>query len=196
MPAENVFTWQNAVVAILGPVAGYAGTLAKSWIEQSNVRARQTSLCEEADRLIKFHATLAEAAVPSPKVQSAQVAVVSQLDRVLEKLSQSLTEPLGSAGHVRSTAIVRLENWLLLYRPLGFWSAVLHSLFFMMIPVWFLFFYFGFVNDLRTHAPDTGISVLVLVIFLIPVVLCNYVARKVDAWSRRRREAAQQALPR
>ena len=192
MPAgDDVFTWHNVAIAILGPVAGYAGTLAKNWIEQSNARAKQTNLCEEADRLIKFHATLAEATVPSPKVQGAKVAVVSQLDRVLEKLSQSLTEPLGSAGHMRSEVIVRLENWLLLYRPLGFWSGVLHLLFYLMIPVWFLFL--DVELDVTTRDPDPVTRVMVLVIVFIPIIVCNYAARKLDGWSRRRHEAAQAA---
>jgi hypothetical protein len=71
-----------------------------------------------------------------PSVQSAQAAVVCQLNRVLEKLSQTLAEPVSSRNTpsaLRSTYIVKLENALLLYRPLGVWSALLHALFYLMV---------------------------------------------------------------
>jgi hypothetical protein len=191
--AEGAFTradvWKAVTVGILGPVAGYAGTLVKSWIEQSNVGAKRKHLCEEADRLIKFHATLAEATLPSPQVQGAQVSILNELNNVLDRLSRALVEPPGSAGHPRSHMVITIENWLLLYRPRGFWSWVLHSLFFMMVPVWWLFFYVGFVNDLRHHAHDTAVGLVVLLIFLIPIVLCNYAARKVDDRARQRLES-------
>jgi hypothetical protein len=58
------------------------------------------------------------------------------------------------------------------------------------VPVWWLFFYVGFVNDLRQHAHDTAVGLVVLLIFLIPIVLCNYAARKVDDRTRQRPEAA------
>jgi hypothetical protein len=167
--------------------------LAKNWIEQSNTRSKQTNLCEEADRLIKFHATLAQAAVPSPNIQTAQVAVVGQLDRVLDKLSQTLTAPLGSAGYMRSAPVIRLEEWLLLYRPTGFWSGLLHLLFYLMIPIWFLFL--DVELDVKTREPDIAMRVTVLAIVLIPILVCNYLARRVDAWTRKQTKLGQPAPP-
>jgi hypothetical protein len=188
--------WGNQAFAliILGPLAGYIGTRVKSWTERNNVRARRNDLCEDAAALIKFHATLADATVPSSRVQSAQACIANELDHVLEKLSQSLTNPQASAQRARSGTIITLENWLLLYRPCGFWSWLLHALFFMMVPLWFLVFYVGFINDLRAHTHDAGVGVVVLLIFAIPIVLCNFIARKVDARARQRQDSVQAAV--
>jgi hypothetical protein len=183
-------------VGILGPAAGYAGTLVKGWIEQSNVRDKRRYLCEEADRLIKFHATLSQATLPSLRVQSARTSIATELDNVLDELSRSLIEPPGSPGHPRSHMAVTIEKWLLLYRPRGFASWVLHSLFFMLVPVWCLFFYVGLVDDLRAHATDTGVGLVVLLLFLVPIVLCNYLARKVDDRGQQQPQAAQVTLAR
>jgi len=182
--------WKNLAIAVLGPLAAYLGALAKAWIDRTSTRATQANLCEEAGRLIQFHKTLAEASVPTPSVQDAQTAVVSQLNRVLERLSQSLMEPVGSSSSpnsLRSAAIVRLENWLLLYRPLGILSGLLHLLFYLMIPLWCLIL----VIDFDPAMGGIGSRVAIPVVFAIPMVLCNYLAHRVDAWTRRRRAKLQ-----
>jgi len=186
--------WENIAVAIIGPVAVYAGTLVKSAIEQSSAHTRQSNLCEEADRLIKFHSTLSAATIPSASVQNAQTAVACQLNRVLEKLSVSLTEPPGSGKHARSTAIVMLENWLLLYRPVGFFSWLLHLLFYLLVPLWFLITYVV-ATDTSTQGGylSKGDRVAIAIVLAMPLLLCNYLARKMDGWVRRRRAAKQVA---
>jgi hypothetical protein len=107
-----------------------------------------------------------------------------------------LVEPPGSPGHPRSHMILTIENWLLLSRPRGFASWLLHSLCFMTVPWWGFFFYVGFINDLCNHAHDTAVCVFVLLIFLIPVVRCNYVVRKVDDRVHRQPKAPEELLER
>lgn len=177
--------WHNLDIAVLGPIAAYFGTMAKGWIEKTNIRSEQANLCEEADRLIKFHATLSAATVPTLKMQSAQAAVVCQLNHVLEKLSRTLTEPVGSrnsASSLRSNLIVRTENGLLLYRPLGIWSALLHVLFYLMVPLWC----FILVVFADPHTPDLTKTerIVSTLVCAVPLVLCNLLARKVDSWAR------------
>jgi hypothetical protein len=63
-----------------------AVALAKGRIEQSNTRGKRKGLCEEADRLINFHARLAEVTALSPWVQSTLVPIVDEPVNVPDEL--------------------------------------------------------------------------------------------------------------
>ena len=165
-------------------VAGlsYAWTSAKGWFQQGNTRDKQLALSLEAERLLKLRETLANAPNPSQSVTAAQAAIARQLNHVLENLSQSLSVSGESTGHSRSVTVI--GKYLLLYRAFGIVSNLLHWIFYLLVMLWLLISVAGFtVNDWRTNLG-------VCAVLLIPVVVWNYLTRKVDDWLRRRQIAA------
>ena len=160
----------------------YVYRLGKNWYQHGNTPDRQAALCLEAERLLKIRATLSNATDPLPKVTSAQALVGNQLNQVLEKLSHLLTEPevLTQNSHL----VEVLGKYLLLYRSTGIVSALMHWIFYFLVLVWGLFVYIGST----TPGPGTGAklgigtNIAVALILLIPVVIWNYLTRKVDGW--------------
>lgn len=177
---------KTADIALVG--VAYVGTniykLAKSRYQHGNSTEKQASLCQEAERLLRLRATLAVGTDPSAKLTSAQTAVASQLNQVLEKLSHLLTEPEPSRANSRPIQII--GKCLLLYRAPGIISAVMHGVFFLLVFFWGLTVCVGFKGTNDTLTSDIAVSL----ILLLPVVLWNYLTRKLDNWFRSRHSAA------
>jgi len=170
------------VFLCVASVSGYLYRLGKTWYQHGNTPERQAALCLEAERLLKLRATLAIATDPLPKVTSAQAVVGNQLNQVLEKLSHLLTEPEPATRNSRLMEV--LGKYLLLYHSTGFVSVIMHWIFYFLVLVWVLFVYIGFTNT-----PGMGTNIAVALVFLTPVVVWNYLTRKVDGWLRSRHSA-------
>ncbi len=172
------------VLALIIATLTYIWTLAKKRFQQGNARDRQVFLSLEANRLVKLRETLARATDPSPNVTKAQAAIGSQLNHVLENLSHLLAEPEASISH--SPFVAAVGKYLLLYRAPGFISVFMHAVFYLLVPCWMLIVYAAF----QGNSDDKGITFFVCALFLTPVILWNYLTRKVDAWVRARRALA------
>jgi hypothetical protein len=192
-PKEMEKHFYDLVYLCLAYASGYVYRLGKNWYQHGNTPDRQAALCLEAERLLKIRATLSNATDPVPKVTSAQAVVGNQLNQVLEKLSHLLTEP--EVLTQNSYLVEVLGKYLLLYRSTGIVSALMHWIFYFLVLVWGLFVYIGST----TPGPGTGAklgigtNIAVALILLIPVVIWNYLTRKVDGWQRSRRAASSPA---
>jgi hypothetical protein len=166
------------VFTVLVAAVSYAWSSAKSWFQQGSVRDKQTLLGLEAARLLKLRDTLATAKNATPAISNAQAVVEGELNQVLESLSHLVTEPSPLSSHSGSVAMA--GKYLLLYRPVGFVSTLLHWAFYLLVLVWMLFVGVGFRID------TWGTALMVSAVLLVPVLIWNYLTRKIDEWLRRR----------
>jgi hypothetical protein len=95
---------------------------------------------------------------------------------VLSDLSHVLTQPEEAGSKSRVAEV--LGQYLLLYRSKGFVSLSMHWIFYFLVLAWALVCVIGF----KATANEIGLNIAVSIIFLAPVVLWNYLTRKVDKW--------------
>ncbi len=173
----NDKAWDIAFTAAIAALT-YGWTLAKSWFQEGNSKDKQTVLSLEASRLVKLREILTDVHNPSATVTKAQSAVTDQLNQTLESLSNSLVETGPSTGH--SPVMAMLGKYLLLYHAIGFLSMLMHWIFYLLVLCWLVISTVGFDRK------DISTSLGAIVVLFVPVVVWNYITRKVDDWLRRR----------